>query len=311
MPEVTVFTATYNRAHTLARVYTSLAAQTMRDFEWLVVDDGSRDETPELLARWQAEADFPIRVLTQPNSGKHIAYNRAIAEAAGTYFASFDSDDACVPYALERFLEIWKSIPSDHWHEYMSVSARLIYVQYGAIGFHLPQDPLDSNPLDIRYRVGYIYDKWECYRTEVIRQYPYPITRRRSTHVPESLVWHRMARQYKTRYVNDVLLLQCSDLEADSLSGRGKLTQARIASMASGLALQHGVALNEEIDYFRYAPKTFLNKAANYTRFSLHDGVPIWEQPRELHNPLALSLWLVTMPAGIAVWAYDKTRPEK
>ncbi len=96
----TVFTATFNRAHVLHRVYHSLRAQTFRDFEWLVVDDGSTDGTGALVEAWRAEADFPIRYRYQENRGKHVACNRAVAEARGRFFLTLDSDDACVPQAF-------------------------------------------------------------------------------------------------------------------------------------------------------------------------------------------------------------------
>ena len=70
----TVFTASYNRAHTLHRVYESLRVQTFRDFEWLVVDDGSTDATGELLKKWQAEANFPFRYIYQQNQGKPLGW---------------------------------------------------------------------------------------------------------------------------------------------------------------------------------------------------------------------------------------------
>ena len=69
----TVFTPTYNRAHTLHRVYDSLCAQTLRDFEWLVIDDGSTDGTADLIANWAKSADFPIRYFKQEHSGRHGA----------------------------------------------------------------------------------------------------------------------------------------------------------------------------------------------------------------------------------------------
>ena len=99
----TVFTPTYNRAYTLHRVYESLKAQTYRDFEWLIVDDGSNDNTRELIQKWQNESLFSIRYIYQQNSGKHIAFNRAVREAKGELFLTLDSDDACVEEALERF----------------------------------------------------------------------------------------------------------------------------------------------------------------------------------------------------------------
>ena len=82
---------------TLYRVYDSLVSQTFRDFEWLVVDDGSTDGTKTLVSDWCEEADFPIRYLYQPNKGKHVAYNHAVPNAGGTLFLTLDTDDSCVP----------------------------------------------------------------------------------------------------------------------------------------------------------------------------------------------------------------------
>ena len=74
--KITLFTPTYNRAHTLDRLYRSVQRQTFRDFEWLIIDDGSTDDTEELVAGWIGEGnDFPIRYCKQPNGGKCRAFN--------------------------------------------------------------------------------------------------------------------------------------------------------------------------------------------------------------------------------------------
>jgi glycosyltransferase involved in cell wall biosynthesis len=91
-PMFTVFTPTYNRSHTLHRVYDSLHAQTYRNFEWLVIDDGSTDGTAEMIESWRRNADFPIRFFAQPHAGKHVAHNRALDEARGRFFIVLDSD---------------------------------------------------------------------------------------------------------------------------------------------------------------------------------------------------------------------------
>src|SRR5687767_5062754 len=199
----TVFTPTYNRAHTLERVYASLDAQSFRDFEWLIVDDGSTDDTRSLVERWRQQARFPIRYLWQENSGKHVAFNVAVREARGELFLPFDSDDGCVPHALECFRRHWESIPGDRRARFSAVTA-LCKDQHGnLVGSKFPYAVTDSNSLEIHYRFHVTGEKWGFHRTEVLRQYPFPEIR--ATHVPESVVWGKIALRYSTRFVNDVL----------------------------------------------------------------------------------------------------------
>ena len=82
----TVFTPTFNRAHTLHRVYDSLRAQTFRSFEWLIVDDGSTDNTARLIEEWKTAGHFPIRYVYQRHAGAHFAINRGVQEALGELF---------------------------------------------------------------------------------------------------------------------------------------------------------------------------------------------------------------------------------
>src|SRR5215831_18669122 len=103
----TVFTPVFNRRHTLGRVFESLRAQTIRDFEWVVVDDGSTDGVSDLLSEYERTADFPVRVVRQVNAGKHAAWNRGVALARGELFLPADSDDRFVPETLERFRDLW------------------------------------------------------------------------------------------------------------------------------------------------------------------------------------------------------------
>src|SRR5579884_1059571 len=107
----TVLTATYNRAYCLPRVYQSLCAQTFRDFEWVIVDDGSTDGTKELVASWKSSF-FPIRYFWKPNAGKHTAINLGVLQAKGELTLILDSDDPCIPTALERFDFHWRQIPN-------------------------------------------------------------------------------------------------------------------------------------------------------------------------------------------------------
>ena len=112
---LTVFTPTYNRAHLLGRVYESLCGQTCRDFEWLVVDDGSTDGTEELVRKWIAEEIIPVRYIYKENGGLYTGYNTAYANIETELNVCIDSDDAMPPDAVEKILSVWKQKGSDKY----------------------------------------------------------------------------------------------------------------------------------------------------------------------------------------------------
>jgi glycosyltransferase involved in cell wall biosynthesis len=187
----TVFTPTQNRARTLPRVYESLSAQTFRDFEWLVVDDGSTDETQSLVEQWREEAALSIRYVYQEHQGKHVAFNRAARESRGELFLNLDSDDRCVPHALERLKHHWDSIPDDRRAAFSSVTVHCMDPQGKLIGDMFPRDVTDSDPLEIRYRFHVRGEKWGFQRTDVMRQYPFP-EMPAGSYVAEDIVWSRI-----------------------------------------------------------------------------------------------------------------------
>lgn len=108
MQTLTVFTPSWNRAHTLPRLYRSLCAQTCRDFEWLVIDDGSTDGTQALVRGWQEEGRLAIRYIRKENGGLYTGYNTAYANIESELNVCIDSDDCLPENAVERILETWK-----------------------------------------------------------------------------------------------------------------------------------------------------------------------------------------------------------
>lgn len=107
---LTVFTPTFNRAYILNKLYESLLRQTSKEFEWLIVDDGSSDDTKDIVASWIMSAPFTIRYVYQPNSGKAQAHNHGVNLARGYLFVCVDSDDYLCDDAVEVICETWKSI---------------------------------------------------------------------------------------------------------------------------------------------------------------------------------------------------------
>ena len=113
MATLTVFTPAYNRAHTIGRTYASMCRQTCKDFEWLIIDDGSSDNTRELVEGWIAEGKVPIRYIYQQNQGMHGAHNTAYRNIDTPLNTCIDSDDY-MPYdAVEKILKCWQEKGSD------------------------------------------------------------------------------------------------------------------------------------------------------------------------------------------------------
>lgn len=108
---ITVFTPTYNRAYILHKCYESLNAQTCKDFEWLIIDDGSTDDTKVLVAGWQShENGYPIRYIHKENGGLHTGYNTAIANMDTELSVCIDSDDSMPKDGIERILDEWNKV---------------------------------------------------------------------------------------------------------------------------------------------------------------------------------------------------------
>lgn len=109
--KVTVFTPSYNRSHTLPRVYKSLLSQTNQDFEWIIVDDGSTDETVSLVTMWQNENKLNIHFIQQSNKGKFITLIETIERAKGEWFLIADSDDEFEANTIDVFLNTYNRMP--------------------------------------------------------------------------------------------------------------------------------------------------------------------------------------------------------
>lgn len=284
--QFTVGTPTYNRRNTLSDVYTCLCAQTFEDFEWIIVDDGSTDGTENLVRRWATEADFPIRYFYQPNSGKHVAFNRAVQEARGELYLSFDSDDLCLPQTLERFNSHWHAIPSSDREFFSGVSVLCMDERGRTVGESYQHDVEDVSSFHEQLRLRSAAERWGISRTNVLREFPYPEFSG-ERFMPDALVWNRIALKYKMRFVNDALRIYRRG--PDGLMAH--LLRVRLNS-PRGAQLYYA-----ELSRSPLPMADRLKALVNYLRFSLHAGrVSLMETG---HPMLATSL----MPAGyLAYW---------
>ena len=170
---LTVFTPAYNRAHTLSRTYESMLNQNCKQFIWLVIDDGSTDNTAELVHEWQKRDNgFELRYLYKENGGMHTAHNAAYETIDTELNVCIDSDDCLAPGAVEKILQKWQEVQRKGYAGIIGLDADM---DGHLIGTGFP-DGLTETTLSGYYAAGGRGDKKLIYRTDVIQQYPpYPV----------------------------------------------------------------------------------------------------------------------------------------
>lgn len=200
--KITVFTPTYNRAYIIDNLYHSLQHQTYKDFEWLVVDDGSTDDTEELFKRlMNEEKDFPIRYYKTINGGKARAINLALDKANGELFFTVDSDDYLTDDALEKVISWERVLPSEN--KYCGVAGNLGTSVDKTTNRLFKNDFYEGDLLD-RYK-NVDGERAIVFYTEIHRKYKYPEFQGENF-ITEAVAWNRMAHDgYKMRFYNDII----------------------------------------------------------------------------------------------------------
>lgn len=207
--KITVFTPTYNRVHTLERLYRSLQAQTFADFEWLVIDDGSTDETKILIEKWLTEENpFPIHYYLKQNGGKHTAINEGLDKAQGELFFTADSDDYLTGDALEKVNNWAGSLPTNeqfcgvvgNWGSSATETPNTIFKGEWRDASLLERYPEFSKiPID--------GERAFVFFTEIHKKYKYPVFENENF-MTEAVTWNRMANAgYKMRVYNDIIYI--------------------------------------------------------------------------------------------------------
>ena len=200
---ITVLTPTFNRGGGLQSLWDSLQKQTVKDFEWLVVDDGSTDSTKNLITQLQEKSDFPIRYIYKNNGGKHTALNVGIQTICSELIFIVDSDDCVTDDAVESILKIHK--------KYRSQNNICGYAFLRAF----PDGKINGKKFDVDEKIGsYIdvrvngddtgADKAEVFKTHCLKEFPFP-EYPNEKFLGEDLVWVRMARKYEMVHINKAI----------------------------------------------------------------------------------------------------------
>lgn len=268
MATLTVFTPAYNRAHTLPRTYESLKRQSCKDFLWLIVDDGSKDETAELVQSWQKEDNgFDIAYLYKENGGMHTAHNAAYERIETELCTCIDSDDEMALGAVEKILRHWETVRDSGVCGIVGLDAD---IKTGEIvGTRFSED-MKTCTLSGFYANGGRGDKKLVYRTDLIRQTPpYPVFPGEK-YVGLDYKYRMLDLQYPLSVLNEVL---CNvEYQAEGSSNnmfRQYLNNPRGFAFLRKFHMEHPVSGKRLVmDCIHYCSSSQISKNRSYIKES-------------------------------------------
>ena len=202
--KISIFTSTYDRAYILENLYDSLKQQTNPKFDWIIVDDGSTDNTCKIVKKWIREKFITIHYLYQKNSGKMSAINKGVKLSNSELFFIVDSDDQLMPDSIESVISIW-----NNKNDKISGIAALC----GKI--NNPSEPIGNSFLpnkktETLYNLYNLYkfkgDAALVYRTDILRRYPYPIIKGEKF-IPDGYIYNQIDQKYKLILLNKIIYL--------------------------------------------------------------------------------------------------------
>ncbi len=291
---ITIFTPTYNRAHLLRDVYVSLCNQTKKDFEWLIVDDGSSDNTKDIVAEIAAEQKLCVRFYQKPNGGKHTAINMGAELARGELFFIVDSDDAIVPEAVETILAEWETVKDKDlcgmsflrgaYHDDKLISRKESV---------FPKDRFIGNFIDVKYNHGSSADNAEVWVTECLRKHPFNVYPG-ELFMSEGMVWIRLAKERDMLFVNKIIYI-CDYLEG-GLTHQGRKLRF--------LCPKGGVEGSLETMSHHFNLKMRIKQTLLYIVYSKFDNRSAVEMLKCPYKGLVA----MCLPAGYALYHYWKRK---
>ena len=254
---ISIFTPTYNRAYCIHKLYESLCRQTSDNFEWIVIDDGSSDNTAELINKFIQEKKIKINFVCQPNSGKHVAINNGVKIAKGELFFIVDSDDILPENSIEIALSVYEEVRDNQG--FCGICGLRGYMSGGIIGGTKNFGILDCSAIDFRHKYKMKGDMAEIVRTDILRQYPFP-EYKDEKFCPEALVWFRIGLKYKFRYFSETIYLceYLSDgLTSNIIKVRRNSPKASMLyySEFTHLPISYVQKVKGAINYWRFASK--------------------------------------------------------
>nr|WP_068890916.1 glycosyltransferase family 2 protein [Pedobacter panaciterrae] len=300
---ISIITPAYNRAETLHRCYESLREQSFSNFEWIIVDDGSTDETSQTVSAWQSESSLNIVYVQKPNGGKPSAVNHGVKIAKGEMCAIVDSDDGLCHDGLKTLVNAWETLAPDQRDTHWCVCALVEdSVTKQVVGDLFPSDLITITGGEFQFKYKITGDKFGLMRTALLKNNPYPEAVGYKF-VPESYIWNRLGRQYKYICINTVVLTYYMPIGSGIGNLSGKANRIR---NAKGLIMCEVDVVNKDLPHWFFnAPIFFFKRAAQLSRYGIHSA-SLLRQYMSLESIWGKMIVLVSFPLGFTLYLGDK-----
>lgn len=285
MISVTVFTPTFNRAHVLTRCYLSILEQDRDDIEWLIIDDGSTDDTANTVKRFQNENKLNIKYIYQKNSGKQAAWNKAVENASGDYFIGLDSDDALVAGSINKLLLI-----NTVFDDKEIIGIRAISVNSETLK---PNNCYSSN-VDKKsswfeeFNSGIRGERIDFFKTELLQKYLYPVASG-INFIPEIWFYSTVAKEY-CFYYSSIPVRIFFDSEATNRLSKSSIKKHAVGHYISRKALLENVP-----------PRLWLSRPLDFIKsvLRINQALAMMDDKYIDHAKSSILVKIVTLPGVI------------
>ncbi|HDL8056218.1 TPA: glycosyltransferase family 2 protein, partial [Yersinia enterocolitica] len=278
-------TPTFNRAHVLKRCYLSILEQDRDDIEWLIIDDGSTDNTAEVVDSFKIENKLNIKYIYQNNSGKQAAWNKAVEKASGKYFIGVDSDDILVANSIKKLLSI-----STVFEDNSIIGIRAISMN----SERMKPDSLYQYGHDAKkswfdeFHSGIRGERIDFFKTEILRKYYYPV-KQNVNFIPEIWLYSTVSKEYLFYYSSIHVGIYFDDEK------NNRLSKSSIKKHALGHYISRK-ALLENIP-----PKLWLSRPLDFLKsvLRINQALAMMDDKYIDHNKPSLLVRIVTLPGVI------------
>ena len=293
MSEVTVVTPAYNREKLLQKLYESLCNQDCKDFVWLIIDDGSSDNTGEYIDKIRGNANFPIVYYKKENGGKHTALNYAYQYIDTPLTFIVDSDDTLTTDAISTVKEIYSKYKDEKdvcGFGFLRGKPDGGYLSTSGV----PHDGLKESYVECRTNRNIGGDMAEVWYTHCLKEYPFPEFPGEKF-LGEDIVWVKMAQKYKMRFFNKVIYI--SDYLEDGLTNNRRKHNIK---SPNGCVARAEAFLNSSANL-----KTKIKSALQYQIYGRFAGKKKMTLLHQITNKALFIICLIPAQILYLKWSHD------